>query len=73
MLLPMNLVKYTPETEEPTEAGIYPYFEEQAEDTLEWNLTREEALWEADERARLGNPEAEGVWLLVAAKLGSKA
>jgi hypothetical protein len=61
----LNLVKYSNETEEePTAMQLSPYLA-QEEPTFEWQLTREEAMWEAGEISRLGSHEAEGFWLLM--------
>lgn len=48
-----------------TMRSISPY-EETEEPTTPWRLEKSDAIWEAQERLRLGEAEAAGVWLLVA-------
>jgi hypothetical protein len=69
MQLLMNLQTYA-ETDETTELehGLSRYRAEE-EPTVPFVITRSDAIWEAAERARLGNWEAQGFWLLVASAL----
>lgn len=59
----MTLTKYTEDNEITAIDG-----EEFAEDddTMKYPVFRDDAIWEARERMRLGNHEAAGVWLVVA-------
>lgn len=48
---------------------LAPYEEDSGEDTVPVPMSRDDAVWEAKERARLGNCEAAGFWLMVAGEL----
>lgn len=62
----LELTRYT-ETSEPTPYTAYT--EDDNDPTQRFELSRSDAIWESQERARLGNHEAAGVWLLVAGEL----
>jgi hypothetical protein len=69
MQLSIILAAYT-ETDETTELerGLSRYRAEE-EPTVPFVITKSDAIWEASERARVGNVEAQGFWLLVASAL----
>jgi hypothetical protein len=62
--MPLRLVRYT---EEPSTVTPYTaYTEEDNDPTWRFELSKSDAIWEAQERLRFNNTEAAGVWLLVA-------
>lgn len=63
----LMLQTYTDE-DVPTEMRLSPYVANE-EPTAPFVVTKADAIWEAQERARVGNHEAEGFWLLVASAL----
>jgi hypothetical protein len=64
----MTLCMLDEATEEPTLVSLSRYSATE-EPTVEFVLTKSDAMWEAHERLRLGNIEAGGYWLLMAAGL----
>lgn len=60
----MRLVRYEAAPEEPTPYTAFT--EEDNDPTWKWDLEKSDAIWEAQERLRMGAHEAAGVWLLVA-------
>jgi hypothetical protein len=62
----MFLSRYT-ERSEPTPYTAYT--EDDDDPTWRFEMSKSDAIWEAQERARMGNHEATGVWLLVAGEL----
>lgn len=64
----MTLVMCDEDTNEPTLVSLSRYTVNE-EPTVELRLTKSDAVWEAHERLRMGNTEAGGYWLLMAAGL----
>lgn len=64
------MLKLYVEAHEPTaEVDLTPYLEEDGEPTSELQMARSDAIWAAQEHARVGNVEAEATWLLMAVHL----
>lgn len=67
----MNLLRYAEDDCEttPYTAGELAPYTADGEPTLEWHLSKSDAIWESRERMRLGNNEAAAEWLLIAGAL----
>ncbi len=52
-----------------TTLDLTPFVAEDDDPTLRIEITKSDAIWEAQERARLGSYEAAGFWLMMAGEL----
>lgn len=58
-------------SQEPSEVTVdlTPFVAEDDDPTVRLEITKSDAIWEAQERARVGSFEAAGFWLMMAGEL----